>query len=473
MSPERADGRTLTASDSRPPRLGTACSMAERKRARKLGPGGRRLLFVLGLPTLATAFSTTAVSTYLPVVARRFTGSTTVIGVIIVGEGLMALVVPLLSGSASDRFRSRGGSRLAFVVAGVPVIVVGLVALGFVSSLVLMGLLVAAFFAGSFFSYEPYRALYPDLLPDEQAGRAQATQAVWRGTGTILALAAGGVMLSVWRGLPFVVGAALQTAAIAALLVLLPLVSAEARSRIKVPRPGDLRADVAGLVGKLRALLGRERQLRAYLVANCLWELSLGAVKTFVILYVTAGLGHSLAAASLIVGAVAVVILLGAIASGKLADRVGSVRTMRVGLWLYGVALAVPIFVHTPAALLPVVPVIAFGGGMTMTLPYAILMPLMPEDSHGLLTGFYSLSRGLGVMLGPLLAGAAIQLLGGDFPATHGYAAMWIVASGSILASIPLLSKLRSRSQAGGERRRSQEGWAEVWKDRVLSVLGR
>jgi MFS-type transporter involved in bile tolerance (Atg22 family) len=76
----------------------------------------------------------------------------------------------------------------------------------------------------------------------------------------------------------------------------------------------------------------------------------------------------------------------------------------------------------------------------------------MPEDSHGILTGFYSLSRGLGVMLGPLLAGVAIQVLRGPFSSTHGFAAMWIVTSASILASVPVLSGLRRRVAASQDR---------------------
>src|SRR5919201_255040 len=119
--------------------------MGSRSSNRSLRPRERRLLFVLGLPTPAMAFSTTAVSTYLPVVARKLTGSTTVIGVVIAGEGLTALVVPLLSGGWSDRLRARGCSRLGFVIAGLPVIAASLIALGFVGSLVLMGLLVTAF----------------------------------------------------------------------------------------------------------------------------------------------------------------------------------------------------------------------------------------------------------------------------------------------------------------------------------------
>jgi MFS family permease len=131
---------------------------------RSLRGGERRLLLVLGAPTLAMAFSATIVSTYLPVVARHSTSSTLVIGLIILGEGVMAMFVPLIAGTWSDRFREHGGSRLTFVLAGAPVWFVSMLALSFVRSPVLMGLLVATFFAGNFFSYEPYRALYPDLL---------------------------------------------------------------------------------------------------------------------------------------------------------------------------------------------------------------------------------------------------------------------------------------------------------------------
>lgn len=405
----------------------------------------KRILLVLGLPTLAMAFSTTSVSTYLPVIARRFTGSATVIGVIIAGEGLMALFVPLLSGAWSDRSRARGGSRLAFVLAGIPVVILALAPIGLMTSLPAMGLLVAIFFGGNFFSYEPYRALYPDTLPNEVAGRGQATQAAWRGTGTVLALAGGGLLLSVWRDLPFLVSAALQATAVAALVLLLPRVSEQSRKRSKRPAWSDFHAGVRDVVGKVKALLSKHPELRLYLLANCLWELSLGALKTFIVLYVTEGLGRSLSAASAIIGGVAVIVLFGALASGKLGDRYGTTKTMKAGLWLYGVALVIPIFTTTPAVLLPFVPIIAFGGGLVMTLPYAILIPLMPKDAHGILTGFYSLSRGLGVMLGPLLAGVAIQALKGPFASTHGFAAMCIVTSGAILASIPVLSRLARR----------------------------
>lgn len=77
-----------------------------------------------------------------------------------------------------------------------------------------------------------------------------------------------------------------------------------------------------------------------------------------------------------------------------------------------------------------------------MTLPYALLMPMMPPEQHGSVTGLYSISRGVGIMFGPLLAGIAVQLGSGPLSSTHGYAAMWLIASVAILASLSLLARV-------------------------------
>ena len=50
-------------------------------------------------------------------------------------------------------------------------------------------------------------------------------------------------------------------------------------------------------------------------------------------------------------------------------------------------------------------------------------------------------------MLGPLLAGIAIDLSAPLFPGTDGYAATWLVCGGAILVSIPALRRMR-RAQA-------------------------
>ncbi|MGN6276277.1 MAG: MFS transporter [Solirubrobacterales bacterium] len=414
-------------------------------------PDLRRLL-VLGLPTFGMALAITVVSTYLPVVARGEGGSTTAIGLIIGGEGLMALWLPVLVGSRSDRLRTPIGGRLPFVLAGTPVMAVCLCVAGLVHSVVAMGLVVAVFFVGYFIAYEPYRALYPDLVPDEVAGRSQSVQAGFRGVGTGLALVSGGLLLSLADFVPFVFAAALLVVSVV-VFVLLLLGRGYAD---KFEGEGEKEAGENGYA-RVWELLRERRTLRLFLVANGLWELSLGAIKTFVVLYVTAGLGYSLGQASLIIGAVAAIILVGALVSGKLGDRYGRLRVVEAGLWVYGVTLLVPGLTTTPGAILAAIPFVALGGGMLMSLPYSILMPLMPEGEHGALTGLYSLSRGLGVMLGPLLAGIAIQAGEPLFSSTEGYAATWWVAGLAVLVSLVPLRRLR-REQA--DRRGSQSNGA-------------
>src|SRR3954452_5435719 len=181
---------------------------------RPLSGDERRAVALLGIPTLALALSVTVVTTYLPVVAEGFGGSTVTIGVIIGIEGLVALWLPLLAGTWSDRLRTPLGGRLPFLLGASPFVVAGLAAMGAVGSVKTLAAAALVFFLGYFIPYEPYRALYPDALGDDVEGRAQGTQALWRGLGTGLALVAGGLLLDLGQGAPFAAAAAVYVAAV-------------------------------------------------------------------------------------------------------------------------------------------------------------------------------------------------------------------------------------------------------------------
>jgi MFS family permease len=127
---------------------------------------------------------------------------------------LGAILLPVVVGAASDRLRTRWGGRLPVLVAGAPVAAVALVGMGFVGGLGGLAIAVAVFFAGYFVAYEPCRALHPDLVPDEVAGKGQSTQAVWRRIGTGVALVGGGLLLAQGRAAPFIVAAGLLLASV-------------------------------------------------------------------------------------------------------------------------------------------------------------------------------------------------------------------------------------------------------------------
>ncbi len=398
--------------------------------------GGTHAL--LAVPTFGFALAATTVGTYLPVLVADDAGSATAIAALIAVEGVLALFLPILVGARSDRVHTRIGGRLPFVLAGVPVMAVALVLLGFQDAPAPALAIVIVLFAAYYVAYEPYRALYPDLVPNRDAGRSQSAQAVARGVGTALALVGGGLLLAIDETVPFDAAAGILLVTIAV------FVWALLRRDYPLQQEPAEAMSAGEAFRRVRRLLGERPELRAFVAANALWEAALGAIRTFVVLWVTVGLGLSLVQTAGVIGAAGVCVLVGAALAGRLAERFGTRRVVRATAITYGAPMIVPFLLDDTSLLLVMIPIISASAGVMMALPYAMLIPMMPRAGHGLLTGVYSMSRGVGIVLGPLLAGVAIQAQGAlDTPlGTNDYSALWLVAGLLLLASVPLLGDL-------------------------------
>jgi MFS family permease len=397
----------------------------------------RPLLLVLGLPTFGLAFAITILTTYGPAVLLSITHSPATVGALIGGEGAFALVVPLISGALSDRLPATtpGGRRMPFVVAGAPLAAAGLVLLPFAPDIQLAGVTILMFFVGYYLYYPPYRAIYADLLPRRLFARAQSAQAIQRGAGLGVALIAGGLLLSAWTPLPFVLGAAVLGLAT---LTLKPVLR--------------LQADCAGEVtdeseSSTRDLFLHNRPMQDFAVANMLWEFSLAGLKTFIVLYVVHGLHRSTALASAVIAIVAAAYIIGAPIASRLSDRFGIVQVMTGSAVVYGLALCAAVIPTTIEPMLVLLPVGAFAGAILMTLPQALAFTLAPNASQGAAAGLVDFSRGVGVVLGPVAVGAAVGAFSDILSSTSGYAVMWPVIGLPVLASLLLLRRFESAAR--------------------------
>ena len=397
-----------------------------------------RFLGALALPTFALALGISVLTTYAPLLLGEATSSAGAIGIAVGAEGAFALFLPLLVGSLSDRTQSRFGRRIPYALIGVPLLVAPLAILPFAHGYAETVALVSLFFIGYHVYYPPYQALFAELVPSTHQGRAQGWQGVMRGLGLGVALVAGGLLLSVWTPLPFLLAAA---AAVLATVVLVREVrgTTQAAAVPEVPRlPGP---------GVFR--LVRERpDVRAFVAANALWELSFMGLKTFIVLFVVKGLGESVGTASAVMGVVAGASVLAAFGAGRLADAVGVHRLMRVSIWVYGIGLLVGAGLSSFGSFLIGLPLIALAGAVVMTLPYGILVGLTPAGAEGALSGLFGFSRALGAVLGPIVVGVAIDVLAPMFPATNGYGAMWIAIGAPILLSLPFFNALKAEDEA-------------------------
>jgi MFS family permease len=398
----------------------------------------RSLLLVLGLPTFGLSFAITVLTTYGPVVLLRVAHSPAKVGALIGGEGAFALIVPLLAGALSDRLPARTptGKRVPFIAVGAPLAAAGLVLLPFAGTYRLAGLTVLAFFIGYYLYYPPYRAIYADLLPRRLFARAQSGQAIERGAGLGIALLAGGLLLGLWMPLPFVVAA-----------VVLVLSTLALRPVLRLGAPEDLGPlDEEGEVERrpttsTRDLLLHNRDMQMFGIANALWEFSFAGLKTFIVLYIVHGLGRSPGLASAVIAIVAVAYVVGAPVAGRLSDRYGIPRVMKWSALVYGAGLCYGVWPTTVTPMLIVVPVISIAGAILMTLPQALAFTLAPDSGQGAAAGLVDFTRGIGVVLGPVLVGAAVGASASFLSGTEGYAIMWPTIGVPILASLIVLRR--------------------------------
>ncbi|MDQ1697844.1 MAG: maltose/moltooligosaccharide transporter [Frankiaceae bacterium] len=421
------------------------------------GPGGaeqggaavRRLLISLGLPTLGLAFGLSILTTYGPVVLLRVAHSPARVGALIGGEGAFALAIPLVAGALSDRMSPTPlGRRLPFIIAGLPLVVTGLLLLPWASSYLVAGIAVLLFFVGYYLYYPPYRAMYADVLPRRLYARAQASQAVLRGLGLGAALMTGGLFLGAWTPLPFVVAAGVMLA-----------------TTFPLGRVARLQGTfTAGVVDahptSVRDLVFGNRAMMTFAAANSMWEFSFAGLRTFIVLYVVSGLDRSPSVASAVIAVVAAAYVAGAPVASRLVDRFGILPVMTWSAIVFGVGLCYGAIPTTLPPLLVVLPVVALAGAILLTLPPALAFTLAPHGSQGAAAGIIDVSRGVGVVLGPVAVGAAVSMMSSSlFSATRGYAAMWPVIGLSVLLSVPLLRRLEPALQSqGSEPTRSAEG---------------
>jgi MFS family permease len=399
-----------------------------------------RLITTLALPTFALALAMSVLTTYAPLLLGEATSSGSAIGIAIGAEGLFALFLPVLVGSLSDRTSTRIGRRLPYAVFAAPLLVLPLVFIPFAGGYAETFALVSLFYVGYFVYYPPYQALFAELVPASHQGRAQGAQGVMRGLGLGAALVGGGLFISVWTPLPFVLAAA-------AFLLATAVLFRGVRGRgdvAAIPAP-------AAAPGVLR-LVRERRELRAFVAANALWELSFMGLKTFIVLYVVKGLGESVGTATAVIGVVAAAYVIASAGAGRLADRLGAVPLMRASLWIYGLGLLLGAGLSSLGPLVAGLPVVALAGAVVMTLPYALLVRMTPAGAEGATSGLFSFSRALGASLGPILVGVSIDLLGPLFPATKGYGAMWLAIGVPILLSLPFLARLEAAEEEQEER---------------------
>jgi MFS family permease len=402
----------------------------------------RRDTLVLGTGALGLAWALTTTSAYLPPILEQYTGSTTLVGLVLAAEGFFALTLPLVIGPWSDGFHTPLGRRRPFMLAALGPMAFALALLAFMPNLWTTALLLFGLFFAYYVYEPPYRGLYPDVLPDRVFGRAQGVQHLFRGIAIAGALIGGGFLFHLWQPAPFLTAALVV---FAACLVPVALITEDGGH-------GRVFEGVRTYVAHSWRVLRSNRDVATFLVANTAWEGTFAGMRTFVVLYVTVGLDEPLVTSTYILAAVAGGYIVAALVAGPVGDRVGLARVITFASAVYGLGLlAGGLGREWHAWYLALVFVVAIAGGTVMTLAWGLLFKLMPAGERGAISGLATTTKGLGLVIGPLAAGAVIDVLRPSLDETEGYQALWPVLGVPIILAIPLVWRLR-RVEAAVDR---------------------
>ena len=394
----------------------------------------RGLSWILGLGAFGLALSLTTTSAYLPPLLRQFTESRTLIAVILGSEGLFALTLPLVIGPWSDTFQTPMGRRRPFMLVALGPLGFCLALVAFMPSLWLMTLILLAFFFAYYVYEPPYRGLYPDLLPPSEYARSQGKQHLLRGLAIGTGLIGGGFLFDLWHPAPFLITAAGTVAACGATIFF-----------VHEP-PGATNRVFEGVRAYLAhswRILKAEPEVRRFLVCNSAWEGTFAGARFFVVLYITIGLGESVAISTAVLATVAGGYVIAAAWAGRLSDRFGIARVIYYCSFVYGGGLLLGGLVqHWRDWYLALMFPVTIAGGAVMTLAWGLLFTLTPPEHRGAVSGLATTTKGFGLIIGPIAAGAAMDIFGRYFESTDGYQLLWPVLAVPILAVIPLVRHL-------------------------------
>jgi MFS family permease len=414
--------------------------MERRRRLVRLRRGIREYGLTAG--TLGSTAGQTLMVVLLPVLLFRYTNSAVMIGLVIAGEGIMAIMVPYWIGAWSDHLplsiARRYGRRTFFLLLAAPVMAAAMALAPFVDGFWNIGALALVFFMALHSYLAPLWALMIDEVPARRRGRVQGVRGALHSAGLAYGLVAAGLLYVIWEPLPFLTAAVLILATTGVTFVLAP------RAAMHAYPP-----DRTELFRVWRRLSGRPA-VGWMLLANSLWSAGVDGIRPYIFLFATVVLGISVAQTSLLLLVIVGGLGLGALVVGRIGDRIGHARMLGAGALITGVAMLLGFFVRDVPSAVALLLFSGLGAAALIALAYPLFASLAGDRGIGQDTGLFIMMSGVGRIASPILIGAAIDVGRVAVPDLMGYPLMWPIAGTFTLLGV--LALARAMTHARRER---------------------
>jgi MFS family permease len=322
------------------------------------------------------------------------------------GGALVATLVQLAAGPASDRLRQRSGNRLPFYSAGLALAVPSLAWFYLAAT---YAQLLAAFLLLEFamnVAIGPYQAVIPDYVAPEKRGVASSWMAAYQAVGN----AAGLIVAGFVHDLRVVAAALIASLAIAYAVTLAHLFQLDSRSRGAPAAREAVMTPSPPLRNALRGPLG------ALLLSRGLINLGFYTVLGFLLFFVRDSLGISGAATTTQTALIFLTFTLAAVPGAAVAARPTDRFDKRLAVAVSGASLTLALAALAWAPGLAAAYVAAgFAGaawGAFVTADWALATAVLPPASMATAMGVWNVATTLPQVLAPLVAAPLVGAVG-------------------------------------------------------------
>jgi maltose/moltooligosaccharide transporter len=387
--------------------------------------------FVLGLGFLGVSVIWSMYNAYVPIFLKEsYHLSSTVIGLIMTIDNVLAIVLLPFLGALSDRTRTRLGRRRPYILVGSILAAVffvlippsretGLLSL-LMATLIMMNLSMALF-------RSPVIAFMPDITPSKYRSQANGIINLMGGLGSLLVYFGGKPLYDRSVSLVFTVGGALMLLACLLVVVFVPEPALD-------PQPKGRKGAGVGadsfkeLTANLKDVFGGEKSLLFVLLSILFWFIGYNAIETFFTSYARYYLGIGESSGALILGFFSVTFMATAIAAGYIGSSLGRRRTIRIGLIVVLAVLLSSLFLKSFWALAAAFVVGGFGWALVNVNSLPMVVDMTTAEKVGGYTGLYYLFSQAASIIAPPVAGALMD--------GFGYASLMVFAPVLFVAAI-------------------------------------
>jgi len=358
----------------------------------------------------------------------------TLLGFSTAAGSLLVLLMGPLVGLLSDRTRSPLGRRLPYFIAGVPLMIAGLLLVGLAPAVwaFVLGVLLWRF--GDNIIFAPWEALYADRVPAAQRGLASGLKSLIEILAVLVGRLASGELLSRQAQLGDAALFAAMAVPVAGLLLALLFtwlgMRAEPYEQGQPVREPLLKTYVDSFRFDWRG----QRAFRWWFANRFLFWVAFVILSQFLLLFVVGVVGlpeaeaqRYLARLSIVLGGA---ILAVAIPSGRLADRVGRAPVVIAACLMAAAGTLMVLVLRDLSWLMVAAGFIGCGAGIYLSANFAQLTDIVPKPEAGRYIGLAGIAGAAGGTVARLLGGLLIDPLNQlSASGTLGYLALYGLAA--------------------------------------------